>query len=513
MKDGILILDFGSQYTHLIKARLADLGVYSYIVAADTSYNEFKGQQNDFDLKGIILSGGAHSVYDNKINFDRKWVELDLPILGICYGHQLIASLFGGEVKESKPEYGKEEMDIIVQSKLFNEVDKKSTIWMSHRDTVKTLPKKFIQTARTSGSDNTAIENSQLNLYGIQFHPEVSHTESGIKILENFTLRICNIKQIEKWTPELFITEATEKYKKIVENERIVFGLSGGVDSMTMAALLRKIFDKKQLVAIYVDSGLMPDETVSEVVEFCRRQDIELIVYDSCERFFGELKGVVDPTQKGKIIGRVFIEEFEKIARKEKANFFAQGTIWSDVIESGVTKFSSQIKPHHNVGGLPEKMDFVLIEPLRELFKDKVRELAAYMDLPNKVVNKKVFPGPGFAIRVDGEVNREKVTLVRKCTKIVEDVIFESKINSKIWMAFAILIEVDSLGVKGDERVENKYAIVLRIVESKNSMTVNFSQAAYPYLEEISSRIVKETEIGRVVYDITNKPPATIEWQ
>jgi GMP synthase (glutamine-hydrolysing) len=311
----------------------------------------------------------------------------------------------------------------------------------------------------------------------------------------------------------MFAKEATEKYKKIVGNERIVFGLSGGVDSMTMAALLRKMFTKEQLVAIYVDSGLMPDETVHEVSAFCETQDIPLIVHDASERFFYELKGVVHPTEKGKIIGRVFIEEFEKIAKDKKAKFFAQGTIWSDVIESGVTKFSSQIKPHHNVGGLPEKMNFELIEPLRELFKDKVRELAAHFNLPDKVVNKKVFPGPGFAIRVDGEVSREKVSLVRKCTKIVEDVIYNSEINSKIWMAFAILIEVDSLGVKGDERVENKYAIVIRIIESKNSMTVNFSQNAYPYLEEISGRIVKETEIGRVVYDITNKPPATIEWQ
>lgn len=513
MKDGILILDFGSQYTHLIKARLSDFGVYAPIEPADLTYAEFEKKQHDFNLKGIILSGGAHSVYDNHIKFDRKWVELELPVLGICYGHQLLASLFDAEVKESKPEYGKEEMTIIFESELLKGVPENSIIWMSHKDTVRTLPKDFVQTARTSNSDNTAIENSKLRLYCIQFHPEVSHTEGGMQILENFTLNVCKVTPIEKWTPKMFVKEATEKYKKIVGNERIVFGLSGGVDSMTMAALLRNIFSKEQLVAIYVDSGLMPDETIHEVTAFCEVQDIPLIVLDTSERFFNELKGVVHPTEKGKIIGRVFIEEFEKIAKDKNAKFFAQGTIWSDVIESGVTKFSSQIKPHHNVGGLPEKMDFELIEPLRELFKDKVRELAAYFNLSDKVVSKKVFPGPGFAIRVDGEVNREKVALVRKCTKIVEDIIYNSEINSKIWMAFAILIEVDSLGVKGDERVENKYAIVIRIIESKNSMTVNFSQNAYPYLEEISGRIVKETEIGRVVYDITNKPPATIEWQ
>jgi len=513
MKDGILVLDFGSQYTHLIKARLSDLGVYSFIVPADLPYNQFKNKKQDFILKGIILSGGACSIYDNKIKFDKKWVELKLPVLGICYGHQLLASLFNAEIKESKPEYGKEEMNIIVESNLLKGVSKKSIIWMSHRDTVITLPENFIQTACTSNSGNTVIENNKLHLYGIQFHPEVSHTESGMQILKNFTLKICKIISVEKWTPELFIKETTKKYKEIVKNERIVFGLSGGVDSMTMATLLRKIFNKDKLVAIYIDSGFMPDETVHEVLNFCELQDISLVIHNASDRFFSELKGVINPTEKGKIIGKIFIEEFEGIAKKEKAKFFAQGTIWSDVIESGVTKFSSQIKPHHNVGGLPKKMNFELIEPLRELFKDKVRELATCFKLPENIVNKKVFPGPGFAIRIDGEVNPEKVSLVRKCTKIIEDIIYNSKINSKVWMAFAILINVNSLGVKGDQRIENQYAIVVRVVESKNSMTVNFSQNVYPYLEEISSRIVKETEIGRVVYDITNKPPATIEWQ
>lgn len=513
MKDGILILDFGSQYTHLIKARLLDLGVFSSIEPADLLYNQFKNKKQDFNLKGIILSGGAHSVYNNKIQFDKKWVELGLPVLGICYGHQLLASLFNAEVKESKPEYGKEEMSIIAESDLLKGISKKSIIWMSHKDTVKNLPENFVQTACTFNSENTTIEDSKLKLYGIQFHPEVSHTEGGIQILKNFTLKICKVIPVEKWTSELFIKETTQKYKEIVGNERIIFGLSGGVDSMTMATLLRKIFTKDKLVAIYIDSGLMPDETVNEVLSFCEFLDISLIVYNSSDRFFNELKGITEPREKGKVIGRIFIEEFEKIAKKEKAKFFAQGTIWSDVIESGVTKFSSQIKPHHNVACLPEKMNFELIEPLRELFKDKVRELAAYFNLPEKIINKKVFPGPGFAIRVDGEVNPEKISLVRKCTKIIEDVVYNSEINLKTWMAFAILINVNSLGVKGDQRVENKYAIVVRVVESKNSMTVNFSQNIYPYLEKISSRIVKETEIGRVVYDITNKPPATIEWQ
>src|SRR3989344_4746542 len=276
MKDGILIMDFGSQYTHLIKARLSDLGVYSFIMPADLLYDEFKIKKQDFNLKGIILCGGAYSVCDNQIQFDKKWVELGFPVLGICYGHQLLASLFNAEVKESKPEYGKEEMTIITQSELLKGVPK---------DSVTITPKKFVQTALTSNSSNTAIENSKLKLYGIQFHPEVSHTEGGMQILKNFTLKICKVIPVKKWTPELFFKETAQKYKEIVGKERIIFGLSGGVDSMTMATLLRKTFTKNKLVAIYIDSGLMPDETVYEVSNFCELQDIFLVVHNASEIF------------------------------------------------------------------------------------------------------------------------------------------------------------------------------------------------------------------------------------
>lgn len=513
MREGILILDFGSQYTHLIKARLSDLGVYSLVAPADLLYKEFKNKYKDFALKGIILSGGAQSVYNNPVPFDKKWIVSNVPVLGICYGHQLLTSILGGVVKESKPEYGKEKILVTSESDLLKGLGEESIVWMSHRDTVETLPDGFVKIASTQNSENAVIENLKLRIYGVQFHPEVSHSKDGVRILKNFTLKICKVVPEGKWTPELFIEETVKKYKRIVGKEKIILGLSGGVDSMTTAVLLRSCFRKNQLVAVYIDSGLMPEETIYEVINFCKTQDIQLITNDASKTFLGELTGIIDPTQKGKVIGRVFIKEFEKIAAKEGAKFFAQGTIWSDVIESGITKFSSQIKPHHNVGGLPDKMNFKLIEPLRDLFKDKVRKLAVYLNLPNDIANKKVFPGPGFAIRIDGVVNLEKVAIVRNCTKIIEEIIYKSKINHKIWMAFAILIEVDSLGVQGDQRIENKYTIVVRIVESKNSMTINFSQNAYPYLEEISSRIVKETKIGRVVYDITNKPPATIEWQ
>lgn len=513
-KESLVILDFGSQYTHLIKARLFDMGINSVIEPGDIGTREFLKIHSDIEVKGIILSGGAQSVYDKVIKFDKTWLVQKIPVLGICYGHQLLASELGGKVVESKPEYGLAELSLTTNnSNLFLGLMKKSVVWMSHRDTVVTLPIGFRTIGKTGESLNTAIENSSEGYYGVQFHPEVSHTLEGQKILKNFAYNVCKMTGTEKWSPKNFAIEATNKYRSLVGDEKIIFGLSGGVDSMTMAALLRKIFPREQLVAVYIDTGLMPDETEGEVREFCKKQDIPLIVKDSANIFFKQLSKAVNPTRKGKIIGRVFIREFEKIAKNEKAKFFAQGTIWSDVIESGVTKFSSQIKPHHNVGGLPKKMSMILIEPLRELFKDKVRELAAYLELPDRVVNKKVFPGPGFAIRVQGVVTRRKVNLVKRCTRIVESVIYGSKISNDIWMAFAILISVPSLGVKGDERVENNIAVVVRIVESSNSMTVNFSKKAYPYLQEISSRIVKETNIGRVVYDITNKPPATIEWQ
>ncbi len=513
-KEFLVILDFGSQYTHLIRSRFWDFGVETIIEPGDISFKEFKKIYPEAVLKGIVLSGGAQSVYDQKIKFDKSWLKLEIPVLGICYGHQLLANEIGGSVKKSKPEYGEEELTVTSKkSKLLAGINRVSTVWMSHGDTVIKLPKGFATTAGTHNSLNTAIENDKLKFYGVQFHPEVSHTQGGVKILSNFALEICKVKRNEKWSPKRFIEEVKEKYKNIVGNEKIIFGLSGGVDSLTMAAILRKIFPKEQLLAVYIDTGLMPDETQDEVKDFCKLMDIPLRIKDSSNTFFSKLAGAVNPRPKGKIIGRVFIREFEKIAKESGAKYFAQGTIWSDVIESGVTKFSSQIKPHHNVGGLPKKMQMILIEPLRELFKDKVRDLASHMKLSEKVVRKKVFPGPGFAIRVQGVVTRNKVNLVKKCTKIIEEIIYDSKISNDIWMAFAILIDVPSLGVKGDKRIENKHAVVVRIIESTNSMTVNFSQKAFPYLSEISNRIVKETTIGRVVYDITNKPPATIEWQ
>jgi GMP synthase (glutamine-hydrolysing) len=509
-----LILDFGSQYTHLIKFVLSKLGYESHILAGDYRVVEFYNKLNkNKNLEGLILSGGASSVYDGKIDFDKKWLNLGIPILGICYGHQLLADRIGGKVGAGKAEFGKSVLELKCSDGIFKDLPKKFVVWMSHRDSVKKLPKGFSIIASSDYSKVAAIKDDKKLFYGVQFHPEVSHTENGSKILDNFCSVICRAKRGKRWTAKNFIDSIVGDLRQEVGSEKIIFGLSGGVDSLTMSVLLRKAFPKKQIKAVYVDTGLMPDETLVEVKSFCKNFDIPLKILDAKEVFFKSLKGIEDPTEKGMIIGKRFIEVFEGYAKSFGARYFAQGTIWSDVVESGVTKFSSRIKPHHNVAALPKKFKFKLLEPLRELFKNQVREISKELGLPDWVVKRKVFPGPGFAIRVQGEVTPSKVELVKKATKIVEDIIYQSEIKDKIWMAFAILINVPSLGVKGDDHVKNEQAVVVRIVESDNSMTANFSRIAMPYLPEISKRIVDELNIGRVVYDITDKPPATIEWQ
>lgn len=508
-----LILDFGSQYTHLIKLALSRLGYESEILAGDCRTKDFNKSNKDRTLKGVILSGGASSVYDGKIDFDKKWLNLRIPILGICYGHQLLADRIGGKVSAGTAEFGKSVLELKYFDGIFKNLPKKFIVWMSHRDSVKKLPVGFSVIASSDYSEVAAIKDDKKLFYGVQFHPEVSHTENGYKILDNFCSVVCKAKKGKPWIAKDFIDFTIADLRQKVGFEKVVFGLSGGVDSLTMAALLRKSLSKKQMMAVYVDTGLMPDETFGEVKSFCKNLDIPLKILDTKELFLKSLKGVEDPTEKGMVIGKKFIEVFENYADSLRARYFAQGTIWSDVIESGVTKFSSRIKPHHNVGGLPQKLNFRLLEPLRELFKNQVREVARELKLPDWVVKRKVFPGPGFAIRVQGEVTPLKVELVKKATKIVEGIIYQSEIKDKIWMAFAILIDVPSLGVKGDEHIKNEHAVVVRIVESENSMTASFSKIAMPYLSEISRRMNDELNVGRVVYDITDKPPATIEWQ
>jgi GMP synthase (glutamine-hydrolysing) len=514
IKEIILILDFGSQYTHLIKNKLTELGATSIIAPGDLKLENWSKENiNDYAIKGIILSGSPSSVRNRSIVFDIKWLREKYPTLGICYGHQLLAKISGGLIKKSNSEYGKSTIRIIKNGILLDDKLNMSTVWMSHGDSVLNLPKDFEILAYSDSNSIAAFQNIKAGLFGLQFHPEVSHTFYGMLVLKNFIFKACKITRNSPWSPRAFVLEAKKQIQVFTNNSNIIAGISGGVDSLTMLALLKISVSKKRLIAVYIDSGLMPNETEIEVRNFCKKYGINLLVLDKRQRFFHSLKRVTSPSEKCKVIGKTFIDVFTELAKKHKTDIFAQGTIWSDVIESGVTKFSSQIKPHHNVGGLPKKLNIRLLEPFRELFKNQVREIAKYFRLPDDIVNKKVFPGPGFAIRVQNVVTRHKVELVRNSTRIIENVLKGTDVSKKIWMAFSILIDSPSLGIKGDERQEYRNALVIRIVESKNSMTANFSRDAMKYLPEISRRIINETGIGRVVYDITDKPPATIEWQ
>lgn len=508
-KEKILILDFGSQYTHLIKSTLVRLGIDSVIEPADLPCLSSK----EYAIRGVILSGGACSVNQDKIPFDKKWLSIGVPILGICYGHHLLARVFGGEVEKTNGEYGKEIVRCNTLSPIFSGIEQESVVWMSHSDSVIKLPKGFSSIASTRDCKNAAICHESKNIYGLQFHPEVSHTIEGVKILDNFAIRLCKLKRNARWSPKQFIEKTIKRYKPIIADKTVIVGLSGGVDSSTLVATLRSFLPKNQLLAVYINSGLEPLKTKDDIRRFCDNFDIPLEIKDSSESFFKALKGVTEPNKKRIVIGRLFIKEFERIAQEANAKIFAQGTIWSDVVESGVTKYSTIIKPHHNVGGLPKKLKFQLIEPFRELFKDQVRELALFLGLPRSLVNKQVFPGPGFAIRIDGEVDKEKVAIVRKSTEIIEETLLKHKLARNSLMAFAIYIDVKSSGIRGDMKITNNFAIVIRVVETVNLLTANFSEKIYPYLGEISSRIIKETGAGRILYDITNKPPSTIDWQ
>ena len=515
MTDCILIFDFGSQYTHLIKSKLLNMGIKAIIIPADIHLDDWKitDEYAPYDVKGIILSGGPSSVTEHAIDFDEHWLQINVPILGICYGYQLLAKYLGGNIINEATEYGKSKILVKNTNIIFKNIQNEFVAWMSHQDSVNYLPDSCEVIASSQYVEIAAFYNKSRELYGLLFHPEVSHTEFGEDILKNFSFEICKMQQDHYWNPQYFVEQSKHIIHSKVKNSPLIVAVSGGVDSLTMLALLQLTLDEQQLIAVYVDSGLMPDETEIEVRRFCSTRQINLIVLNESDRFFSALTSVIEPKQKCKVIGKVFIDILEDLAKKYGTKFVAQGTIWSDVIESGVTKFSSQIKPHHNVGGLPEELHIELLEPLRELFKNQVREVAQYLNLSTDVVQKKVFPGPGFAIRVQGEVTKQKVALVRQSTKIVEEVISGTPIERDLWMAFTILINVPSLGVKGDKHITNKYAIVVRAVESLNSMTANFSLNIIHYLKKISERIVNETNVGRVVYDITDKPPATIEWE
>ena len=511
--DAILVLDFGGQYCHLLARRVREHNVYSEIVPCDITPKEIEALNKSLNVKGLILSGGPSSVYEeNAPKFDERILNLGIPVLGLCYGHQLIAHISHGKVGTgAKREYGITHVVIDKPVDVLNELAPKENVWMSHSDIVYELPEDYEILAHTENSPVAAFRHKEKHIYGLQWHPEVIHTKNGMKMLRNFIFEVCKCEA--NWKPESLIDRAVHEIKQTVGDGKAIIALSGGIDSSAATFLAAKAIGKN-LTAIFVDHGFMRDGEPEFVKRTFERRSVNVVVIDAQERFLKKLKGVVDPEEKRKIIGIEFIRVFEEMAKKIGAEYLIQGTIYPDRIESGIRKHSDKIKSHHNVAGLPTKIEFkAIIEPLRDLYKDEVREVAKMLGLPNEIVKRQPFPGPGLAVRIIGEVTKEKVDLARKADKIVSEEIEKSGLKESLWQYFAVLTETKSTGVKGDSRAYG-YTVAIRAVESKEAMTAGFAKIPYDVLERISTRITNELPlVTRVVYDITHKPPATIEWE
>ncbi|MBZ4664244.1 MAG: guaA [Caloramator sp.] len=508
-RELVLIIDFGGQYNQLIARRVRECGVYSEIVPYTVSIEEIKRKSPS----AIIFTGGPNSVYEEGApRVDREIFGLNIPILGICYGMQLTAFMLGGEVKKAdKREYGNTSVVVENDCALFSNLPKESIMWMSHTDYVAELPDGFVNIAYTDSCKNAAMANKEKRIYGVQFHPEVKHSQFGFDVIKNFLFNVCGLKG--DWTMSSFIDEKIDEIRRTVGDKKAICALSGGVDSSVAALMVHRAIGKN-LTCIFVDHGLLRKGEAEEVYNtFKEKFDMNLIMVDAKDRFLGKLKGVTDPERKRKIIGEEFIRVFEDEANKiEGAEFLVQGTIYPDVVESG-TGTSAVIKSHHNVGGLPEDIKFKLIEPLRELFKDEVREVGRQLGLAEELVSRQPFPGPGLAIRVLGEVTEEKLSILKEADFIVRDEIKKAGLDKKIWQYFAVLPDVKSVGVMGDERTYS-HLIAIRAVESVDGMTSDWFKVPYEVLDKISRRIVNEVKgVNRIVYDITSKPPATIEWE
>ena len=505
----VIILDFGGQYTQLIARRVRELGVYSEIVPFNTSAESIRNK----NPKAIILSGGPSSVYEKDAPHpDRAVIQMGVPVLGICYGIQLMAHFLGGEVKSSnRREYGHAEISIEADSQLLSGLASPLRVWMSHGDNVSQPPEGFTITATTDAAIG-AVEDPRRKLYGVQFHPEVAHTPQGKQVLRNFLVNVCQLQC--DWTMASFIETTIEDIRRRVGERRAVCGLSGGVDSSVAAALVAQAIGDRQ-TCIFVDTGLLRKDEFEEVLDAYREMDLNVIGIAAGERFLTKLAGVIDPERKRKIIGNEFIEIFQEESRKlGHEEFLVQGTLYPDVIESVSVKGpSAVIKSHHNVGGLPEKMNLKLIEPLRELFKDEVRRVGREMGLPEQIISRQPFPGPGLAVRILGEVTADRVSLLQEADAIVTEEIRRADYYDKVWQSFAVLLPVSTVGVMGDMRTYDN-AVAIRAVESLDGMTADWARLPYEVLQRISSRIVSEVRgVNRVVYDISSKPPSTIEWE
>jgi GMP synthase (glutamine-hydrolysing) len=510
----ILILDFGSQVTQLIARRVREIGVYSEIKPYNTSLQKIK----EFGAKGIILSGGPASVsFENSPKISKEVFELGLPILGICYGQQLMCEMLGGKVEPSnRREFGRSFLKIIKPSKLTEGLwskDSEYQVWMSHGDKVTKLPNGFEVSGASEGAPFAYIADNNRNFYGVQFHPEVTHTPDGKNLIKNFCVNICKCQN--DWNMADFEKEEIEIIRKKVGDKKVIAGVSGGVDSTVVAALINEAIGKN-LTCIFVDHGLLRKNEATQVKEMFEGFGINLKTIDASGLFLGKLKGVSDPEQKRKIIGNTFIEVFEEEAKKiEGAEFLAQGTLYPDVIESVSVHGDAAvtIKSHHNVGGLPEKMNLKLIEPLRELFKDEVRDLGKRLGIKAEMIERHPFPGPGLAIRIPGEITEEKIKILQEADEIYIKMLREEGLYNKIWQAFCVLLPVRSVGVMGDGRTY-EYVLALRAVTSNDGMTADFYHFDFEFLSRVSNKIINNVKgINRVVYDISSKPPATIEWE
>lgn len=506
-RQTVIVLDFGGQYNQLIARRVREQGVYCELLPFSTPTEKLL-EKNPI---GIIFTGGPSNIFEEDApRVGQDLLEAGIPILGICYGCQLIAHMSGGVVTTGPREYGRQTLTVR-SGKLFDGVKETSLCWMSHTNYVEKLPDGFVSTAKTPTCPVAAMENEARRLYGVQFHPEVMHTEEGNKVLHNFLYNVCGANG--DWTMGNFAAETIAKLKAKIGDKKVLCALSGGVDSAVAATLVHKACPN--LICVYVDHGLMRKNETAEIIRVFRdEQKMNLIAVDAGERFLSKLKGVTEPEKKRKIIGAEFIKVFEEEARKIGAvDYLVQGTIYPDVIESGLGA-SAKIKSHHNVGGLPDVVDFKeIVEPLRDLFKDEVRACGFEIGLPASIVLRQPFPGPGLGIRIIGEVTAEKVKILQDADYIYREEIARAGLDKEIWQYFAVLTNVQTVGVMGDERTYD-YVCGLRAVTSVDGMTADWARIPYDVLETISSRIVNEVKgINRIAYDVTSKPPATIEWE